>query len=130
MNVMAFSSRYVLCLFRISRSSQSRSTRILLLQDLACETIHDFELIQRKPVECPPFLVLSARSLSMSSRTNKGMLSIGFRSKEDGVIYEYNERARTQALESGYPFQSLALLLRLYTSRNPSLGGNRLGMVP
>ena len=33
-------------------------------------------------------------------------------------------------LESGYPFQSLALLLRLYASGNPSLGGNRLGMVP
>jgi hypothetical protein len=42
---------------------------------------------------------------------NKGMLSIGFRSKEDRVIYIYT----TNMLESGYPFQSLALLLRLYT---------------
>jgi len=60
----------------------------------------------------------------------QGDVPIGFRSKEDGVVYVYNEYARTQALKSGYPFQSLALLLRLYTSRNPSLGGNRLGTVP
>ena len=37
---------------------------------------------------------------------------------------------RNRGLQSGYPFQSFALLLRLYTPRNPSLGGNRLGMVP
>ena len=91
---------------------------------LQMRTIHDFEPIQHKQVECPLFLVLSGRSLSMSSRTIKGMPSISFRSKEVGVVYVY------QALKSGYPFQSLALLLRLYTSRNPSLGGNRLGMAP
>jgi hypothetical protein len=68
---------------------------------LQMRTIHDFEPIQ---VECPLFLVLSARSLSISSRTNKGMLSIGFRSKEDGVVYIHNEYARTQAPREWVPF--------------------------
>jgi hypothetical protein len=64
MNVMAFSSRYVLCLFRISRSSQSRSTRILLLQDLAnAKRSMISNPIQSKLVECPPFLVLSCKKL-------------------------------------------------------------------
>jgi hypothetical protein len=77
----------------------------------------------------PSVSSVECKNLEHVFADEQGDASIGFRSK-DGVVYVYNEHARTQALKSGYPFPPLALLLRLYTSRNPPLGGNRLGMVP
>ena len=78
----------------------------------------------------PSVSSVECKKLEHGFADEQGDASIGFRSKEDGVVYVYNEHARTQALKGWYSFQPLALLLRLYTSRNPSLGGNRLGMVP
>ena len=103
MDVLIFPSRYVLCLLRISRSSQGRST------------------IRRGHVESAPFPVLGASIFS---------LLIGFRSIEDGNHLCIQQSCMHPGLESGCPFQSFAFLLHLYTPRNPSLGGNRLATVP
>ena len=58
----------------------------ILLQDLQMRTIHEFESIQRKQVRKPSVSSVECKKLEHGFADEQGDASIGFRSKEDGVV--------------------------------------------
>lgn len=98
------SSLYLVLYVEVLRQVKVDQQDFYCYKTLQMQSIHVFKLIQRGQVECPLFPVLGAGSLSVSSRTNKGMLSIGFRSKEDGCHLHMHRNIHTPWPREWVPF--------------------------